>query len=106
MYIIVAIFITLDIITGFLKALYNQEINSTFLRQGLFHKLSEICAVVVSVALEYSACYIGIATNIPIAAGVMGYISVMEVISIIENLCEINPRLSNIFKPYLDKLKK
>lgn len=104
-YLIVAIFVILDIVTGFLKAAYKKEINSTILREGLFHKLSEVFAIVVSVAIEYAAHYLDIGANIPIAGVVIGYISVMEVISIIENLCYINPTLAKVFKPYLDKFK-
>lgn len=104
-YLIVAIFIILDIVTGFLKAAYKKEINSTILREGLFHKLSEVFAIVVSVAMEYAAQYLDIGANLPIADVVMGYITLTEIISIIENLCYINPTLAKIFKPYLDKFK-
>lgn len=105
-YIIVAIFIILDVLTGFLKSMYKKKINSTILREGLFHKLSEVLAIVVSVALEYSADYLNIGAEIPVAGVVIGYISIMEIISIIENLCEVNPKLAQIFKPYLDKFKE
>ena len=103
--VIVGLFITLDVLTGFVKAVYNKKINSTLLRQGLFHKLSEVLAVVLAFLLEYTADYLSIGSNIPVATVVVSYISIMEIISSIENLCEVNPKLAKLFKPYLDKFK-
>lgn len=103
--VIVGLFIMLDVLTGFVKAVYNKKINSTLLRQGLFHKLSEVLAVVLAFLLEYTADYLSIGSNIPVATVVVSYISIMEIISSIENLCEVNPKLAKLFKPYLDKLK-
>lgn len=103
--VIVGLFIMLDVLTGFVKAVYNKKINSTLLRQGLFHKLSEVLAVVLAFLLEYTADYLSIGSNIPVATVVVSYITIMEIISSIENLCEVNPKLAKLFKPYLDKLK-
>ena len=103
---IVLCFILFDIITGIAKALYHEGLNSTYLRQGLFHKLSEILAVLGSYLLEYACDYINLGIDLPILSAIGVYICLMELISIIENLCEMNPRLAKIFKPYLEKLKK
>lgn len=100
------IFILFDILTGVLKALYKDGLNSTYLRQGLFHKLSEILAVVLSAFLEYGADYVDLGVDLPFVNVVTVYICTMELVSIIENLCEVNPTLAKLFKPYLEKLKK
>ena len=105
-YIAVGFFILFDVVTGLLKALYNGEINSTKLRQGLFHKLSEILAVVGSVLLEYGMAYVHIGIELPIFGVVGTYICVTELISILENLGQMNPILGKLFKPYLEKLKE
>lgn len=104
-YIGVGCFIVFDIVTGIIKALYKGGINSSFLRVGLFHKLSEVLAVIGSGALEYGAKYINIGFDIPMLESVALYICLMEFISILENLGEINPILGKLFKPYLEKLK-
>lgn len=104
-YITVAAFILFDILTGIIKALYNEGLNSTNLRQGLFHKLSEVIAVAGCGLLEYGIKYVNLGVNIPVLNVVSAYICVMELISIIENLAEINPKLAKLFKPYLEKLK-
>lgn len=104
-YIAVAIFILFDILTGIIKALYKEGLNSTYLRRGLFHKLSEVLAVAGSGLLEYGMSYINIGVELPVLNVVAVYICTMELISIIENIAEVNPSLAKLFKPYLEKLK-
>lgn len=105
-YITVGVFILFDIVTGFVKALYKEGINSTYLRQGLFHKLSEVLAVVGSGLLEYGLGYVELGIDIPVLKVVAVYICTMELVSILENLAEVNPALGKLFKPYLQKLKE
>lgn len=105
-YVCTGIFILFDIITGLLKAWHNKQIDSTVLRQGLFNKLSEIIAVAFSAFLEYGSAQIHIGIELPVVAVVASYICLMEFISVIENLCEINPRLSKFFSRYLQKAKE
>ena len=105
-YITVGVFILFDILTGFVKGLYKEGINSTYLRQGLFHKLSEVLAVVGSGLLEYGLGYVELGIDIPVLKVVAVYICTMELVSILENLAEVNPALGKLFKPYLQKLKE
>lgn len=104
-YITVCCFILFDIITGIIKALYKEGLNSTMLRKGLFHKLSEIVALAGSGLLEYAAVYVNLGIDIPVLKVVSCYICVMELISILENISEVNPSMGKLFKPYLEKLK-
>ena len=99
-------FILFDIVSGIIKALYKEGLNSTILREGLFHKLSEIIALCGAWLLEYATTYMDLGFDVPLLNGVAIYIDIMELISIIENLCEVNPALNKLFKPYLEKLKK
>ena len=104
-YITVGSFILFDIITGVIKALYKEGLNSTYLRKGLFHKLAEILTVIGSGLLEYGMNYVDIGIEVPVLNVVAIYICIMELISVIENLSEVNPSLAKLFKPYLEKLK-
>lgn len=104
-YIVVGCFIIFDVITGLIKALYNEGINSTYLRKGLFHKLSEVLAIVGSGLLEYAIQIIDFGLDLPVLNIVASYICLMELVSIIENICEVNPALAKLFHPYLQKLK-
>lgn len=103
--IVVGGFILFDIITGVIKGLANEGLNSTILRKGLFHKVSELIAAVGALLLQFGADYIKLDIVLPLLPVVGTYICVMELISIIENLCEVNPTLNKLFKPYLEKLK-
>ena len=103
-YVVVLCFILFDILTGILKALYKGKINSTTLRKGLFHKLSEMLAVAGSGLLEYASQVVELGVELPLVSGVSIYVCIMELISIIENLCIINPKLKKLFSSYLEKL--
>ena len=105
-YIVVAAFILFDIITGIIKALYQGGLDSTKLRKGLFHKLSEIVTVGGCGLLEYGSGYVEFGFDVPVLKPVATYICVMELISIIENICEVNEPLRKLFMPYLSKLKE
>ena len=105
-YIAVSGFILFDVLTGLLKALYHGGINSTKLRLGLYHKAGEVLAVVGSALLEYALAYIQIGVDLPVIDVVSVYICVTELVSILENLAEVNPALARLFKPYLAKLNE
>lgn len=105
-YITVLVFIAFDIITGLIKALAKDGLNSTILRKGLYHKLSEILTVIGAGLLQYGAEYINLGIEVPALMGVASYICIMELVSIIENLAMLNPSLYKLFKPFLNKLKE
>lgn len=103
--ILVFSFIALDVITGFMKGLYNKNIDSSALRKGLLHKASEALVFGMSLLVEYAIQYVQIGVDLPLSGGVTVYIAGMEATSIIENICEVNPKLFKLFKPYLSKLQ-
>lgn len=103
-YICTGMFILFDILTGLLKAWKLKNIDSTILRKGLFNKLSEIVAVAFSAFLEFGSDKIHLGIELPFVGAVVSYICLMEFVSISENLCELNPRLKNLFGKYLDKV--
>lgn len=105
--ILVVAFICLDIITGLLKAVYEKNLESECIRKGLIHKIGEILAVAVAFLIEYSQTVIlSINFDIPIVKGVCIYIILMEILSVLENICVINPQLRKVFSPYLKKLRE
>lgn len=103
-YIVTGCFILFDIITGLVKGLYEGGIDSTKLRKGLYHKLSEILAVGGSALFEIGTTKIDMGVELPLVSCVTVYICVMEATSIIENLCIMNPKLAKLFKRFLAKL--
>lgn len=106
MYLIIVLgFIAFDVVTGLIKAGYNGNYNSAFMRQGGFHKSMEVMAMAVAYFVEYAIVYINIGVDVPAVPAVTVYICIMELISILENICAVNPQMCALFKPYLDKLK-
>lgn len=106
MYIIIVLgFIVFDVVTGLIKAGYNGNYNSANMRQGGFHKSMEVMAMAVAYFVEYAVAYVNMGVNVPAVPAVTVYICIMELISILENICAVNPQMCALFKPYLDKLK-
>ena len=93
-----------DIITGIIKALHNDGLNSTKLRKGLYHKLAEVIVLIGSGLMTSNGVSLGV--DFPLLPCVSGYICIMELISCIENISEVNPTLARFFSAYLEKLNK
>lgn len=104
--IIAVTLIAFDIITGFLKATKTKTLNSQIMREGLFHKVGEIILIALSAFIEYYALdFVSINIDIPLVGGTCVYIIIMELMSILENIAILNPQLSKLISPYLDKIK-
>lgn len=106
-YLITAIFIVLDMVTGIIKAFKGKKFTSSIMREGLFHKSGSVLCVVFAVVVEYAQHYMDIGVVVPVIVPVCAYIVLMEAGSIIENVCEINPQiLPEKLKSFFSKLSK
>ena len=74
------IFSGLDILTGYIQAVINKNVDSKVMREGLLHKCLLIVAIVIGYVVEYAFGISAVAQVITV------YICVMEVMSILENL--------------------
>lgn len=92
-YAIVFAFIVLDFVTGLTKAFKNGSFSSTKMREGLFHKAGLVLVVVLGVLVDYAQGYLDLGISVPVAAAVCTYVILMEVSSILENVCQITPEL-------------
>ena len=98
-------FILLDMITGLIKAFKGKEYTSSVMREGLFHKCGSILCIIFGMLVDYSQTYIDLGVTIPVATTICAYICLMEIGSIIENICSINPEiLPDKLKCYFKKL--
>lgn len=93
-FIIVASFIVLDIVSGFSQACVNKTVDSSVMRRGLWHKTAYILTIVLGVLCEYSVVYIDLGFTIPITLPICGFICATEMVSIVENIGRINPELA------------
>lgn len=86
-YIIVAlIFIVFDVVTGVLQALINGAFKSHIMRKGGYRKLCLIVCIAFGVALDYSQTLVDLGFQFPCLQMICGYITFMEIMSIIENI--------------------
>lgn len=91
---VVMLFIILDFVTGIIKAVIKSELSSTKMREGLINKLSFILALILGWLCEWSMPILGLPDVFgAVYMGVGVYISCTEIVSILENLGEINPEL-------------
>lgn len=99
--------ILLDIITGIIKAIKNKKFDSSKMRKGGINKICEVLVLILGLLLKTALPYFKIKLNFDVLFVISSYIFFMEVVSIIENIGEINenlipPKIKNTFK----KLKK
>lgn len=90
--IIALIFNALDLLSGIIVAVKNKDIQSSKLRDGLFKKVGFILCYFMGWLIDTKGYIIGfnIAKVLPI---IILYACTTEMVSIIENICKINPDL-------------
>lgn len=106
-YLVTALFILLDMITGVIKAFKEKNYTSSIMREGLFHKCGSIVCVVFGILVDYAQTFLDLGITIPVAVSICVYVCLMEIGSIIENVCAINPQIMpDKLKEYFQKLSK
>lgn len=93
--IITLIMIVLDLISGFIGAIKEKNIQSEKMRQGLWHKSGFIGLIVLAYVIQYASMRLDLGFEVPTVLAVCIYIIVTEAISIFENLCVLNPDIVN-----------
>ena len=94
--IVCGILILTDIICGTVAALRNKEMSSAIAREGMYNKCGEAMLLFIAIVANEALSIppfdtLGISPNI--AYLVIAYIGWMEIVSILENICKINPNL-------------
>ena len=92
-FIAIVVFVFIDYITGVVNAAMHSRLNSSKMREGLGHKFAY--CVLIFVAYIIDAIQLNSSLNLPfelfpiVSLGIIA----IELTSIIENVCEINPEL-------------
>lgn len=89
--IITLVFNALDLITGIITAVKNKDIQSAKLRDGLFKKVGFIMCYFVAWLVDTQGSRIGFQFGISILPIIILYVCTTELVSILENICKINP---------------
>lgn len=90
-----------DVVVGFIQAAINNQLSSTKMRQGLLHKVLILILIFVCLAIEIGIGHtVKLPYDIPTCEVVCGYIIVMELVSILENIARGYPQFtdSQLFK--------
>lgn len=83
----------IDYTTGVIRAIYQQELTSQAMKKGLLHKLIYLCIVVVAACFDALGVSEDIGLPLDITAICTSAIILIELSSIMENACEVDPGL-------------
>ena len=85
-----------DVVVGFIQAAINNQLSSTKMRQGLLHKVLILILIFVCLAIEIGISHtVKLPYDIPTCEVVCGYVIVMELVSILENIARGYPEFAN-----------
>ena len=93
-------FNALDILTGLTSAVKNKSVVSGKMRDGLFKKLAFILCYAVAWIVDNYGRHVGFNLSVKILPIIVLYVCATELVSILENIEKINPKLG------ISKLRK
>lgn len=102
--IITCCFIVFDVISGFIQAVANKQVDSTKMKQGLWHKCGFLLAICFGILCELAMLYADLGFTIPILNAVCMFVIATELVSILENLAKLSPELAN--SKFMDIFKR
>lgn len=110
---LIVVLMVLDIITGFAGAAKQGVINSGKMREGLWHKSGFVGLVILAIVWEVVVLWINfdsiakgagvIIPEFPAVSAICAFVALIELISIVENLCVLNPQIASL--PFVKQLK-
>lgn len=90
------ILICMDVLVGFTNAAVKGEISSSKMRQGLQHKLGSIFLIMAADLVDGALLGgVDLGFTAPVLTATCIYISLMELISVLENCAKLNPELAD-----------
>lgn len=91
--IVALMFNAFDLISGIIAAVKAKSLKSSALRDGLFKKTGFVFCYSLALLIDRYGDMLGLPLDLPILPIVIGYAVLTEIVSIIENICKINPDL-------------
>lgn len=82
-----------DFLTGFVSAVKNRNVKSAKMRDGLFKKIGYIFCYVLAYMLDTYGVTLGLNITVKVLPIIVSYVVLTEIISIVENICQINSDL-------------
>lgn len=90
-----------DVLTGFIVAVINNEVSSTVMRKGLLHKVLTLILIAACLVIEIALTHMVVLPyDIPTCEVVCGYVVMMELASVLENIGKGYPEFADsaVFK--------
>lgn len=85
-----------DVLVGFITAAINNELSSTKMRKGLLHKVLILILIAVCLAIELAIGHaVELPYDIPTCEVVCGYVVIMELTSVLENIGKGYPQFAD-----------
>lgn len=104
-FIVTVVMLLFDILSGMVAHIHKKDFTTSALREGLWHKFGYILilslVIVLQVALYDPKFHLSF--EFPLFDITCGFIIMMEVISIVENVGIINPTIGEFVSKYLNK---
>lgn len=89
-------FILLDVLTGYAQAVANKDVSSAKMRNGFWHKLALVFAILAAGMVDIATGYeLDLGFDVPIFEASCLYVMVMELTSIAENIKRMNQELAD-----------
>lgn len=92
---IVAAFVVMDLVSGIMQAVANKTLDSTKMRDGLWHKCGFIMATILAALVEWAMQFVDLGFTLPLFVPVCVFIILTEIVSIFENVCKLSPELAD-----------
>ena len=84
-----------DVVSGYLASVKEQNVSSSIMRTGLMKKCGSVLVLLLAFVVEHAGIYVGIDASVgdAVVMGVAALLGVMEITSVLENACKLNPDL-------------
>lgn len=92
-------FTATDYLTGIVKAIMQNNLSSRKMREGLGHKFAYLVLITVAYAIDTVSTHVSLGLPVNVFVVTVGGVCLIELTSILENICDINPELKN--KPFV-----
>lgn len=92
----ILVLILFDVIAGIIAAARAHTLDSSIMREGMYNKVGEILLMMFAMICNYllgMEPFVSIGIPEEVTYLIAAYIGGMEILSIIENICKINPSL-------------
>lgn len=85
----------LDVMTGVAKGVAAGALDSQKMREGLWHKAGFVGLIALAYLLQFAQGFADLGVEIPTMAAVCVFVIATEAVSVVENLCELNPDIAS-----------